>query len=764
MSNLCAFGFGASGGSGGATINAGTVVGQTTYWDGSFWQPSSILQNDNTTVGAGRAPISGTTFAVDNTSAAAISDGIRVSNLAASSEDAGASIVFSMRGVGESEVTAARIRAGWEDPSGDEPRLHLETWDSSSAYVLGVTMDKEGNVGIGAAGGEPSFQLDIPVLTSSAASLIRILNSGTGDASMRFSVLAQSYTLGVDNSDNDLFKISSSGSLTAGAMMAFEAATGFVGICTATSASLLQIDTNITANAWGTNGIQFNAGGTNTFTDDSTAGSGTAATAVINSFRTPTLAATNASVTTTDAATVYIQGAVTAGANQTITNEYSLWVDSGKVRIDDQLGVGVISEPMFSLHVYEDSVSTTALIVAEQDGTGDATYRAFLTGGRSYVWGIDNGDGDKWKLGGGSSIGGGNPEYMTVFVTSEVIFGQAEVGVGSAQPVAHFEINSDVTRNSWTTSGVAFDVLSATFTNANTAMSGTAASAVISSFSIPTLAATNTSVTTTDAANVYIEGAVAAGTNQTITNPWSLWIDAGDVRIDDNLIVGGTSNSDSRLVLEGNKTADAWAASGILFNAIGGTFTDDSTAGSGTATRAIMNSFQRPTLAATNASVTTTYAATVWINNSPAAGTNMTITHPYSLWIAGGNVRMDGNLTLGGTETPTARLELLGSMAFGVTSVVSSTYTIDTEDNIIGVNHTLTAAVTLTLPLAANAPNHILTIKDEEANAGTNNIDIDRAGSDTIVDITTGNTQTSITTNGGAIRLYNDGVDTWYVF
>ncbi len=49
-------------------------------------------------------------------------------------------------------------------------------------------------------------------------------------------------------------------------------------------------------------------------------------------------------------------------------------------------------------------------------------------------------------------------------------------------------------------------------------------------------------MTTTDAATVYIANAPAAGSNETLTNPWALWVDAGNVRIDDNLVwLSGTA-------------------------------------------------------------------------------------------------------------------------------------------------------------------------------------------------------------------------------
>jgi hypothetical protein len=73
----------------------------------------------------------------------------------------------------------------------------------------------------------------------------------------------------------------------------------------------------------------------NTFTDTNTAGSGTAALWAAVSFRAPTLAATNASVTTTDACTVYIEDPV-AGTNETFTETNALYV-AGKIKLTGDL-------------------------------------------------------------------------------------------------------------------------------------------------------------------------------------------------------------------------------------------------------------------------------------------------------------------------------------------------------------------------------------------------------------------------------------------
>src|ERR1700675_30718 len=85
------------------------------------------------------------------------------------------------------------------------------------------------------------------------------------------------------------------------------------------------------------------------------------------------------------------------------------------------------------------------------------------------------------------------------------------------------------------TTGKFFDLVGATFQDTNTGASGTVAAFVGAAFQRPTLVASNTLVVTTDAATVYIANSPLASTNETITNPWSLWVDAGNVRFDGQL-------------------------------------------------------------------------------------------------------------------------------------------------------------------------------------------------------------------------------------
>lgn len=75
----------------------------------------------------------------------------------------------------------------------------------------------------------------------------------------------------------------------------------------------------------------------NTYTDNTTAASGTVASVTVNELQSQALAATNATVTYTNASTLYIAGGPSAGANVTITNPWALRVDVGNSYLGDRV-------------------------------------------------------------------------------------------------------------------------------------------------------------------------------------------------------------------------------------------------------------------------------------------------------------------------------------------------------------------------------------------------------------------------------------------
>jgi len=124
----------------------------------------------------------------------------------------------------------------------------------------------------------------------------------------------------------------------------------------------------------------------------------------------------------------------------------------------------------------------------------------------------------------------------------------------------------------------AFDV-----TDGTTSASGTTASFRHVSIETPRLLATNSSVTTTDAATLYIKDAPLASTNQTITNAYALFVDAGNVKIDADLIVGGDIDLEGDIDVNGTLETDALTIAGATIAAIGTTsITTLGTIGTGT--------------------------------------------------------------------------------------------------------------------------------------------------------------------------------------
>jgi hypothetical protein len=137
----------------------------------------------------------------------------------------------------------------------------------------------------------------------------------------------------------------------------------------------------------------------------------------------------------------------------------------------------------------------------------------------------------------------------------------------------------------------------------------------------------------------------------------------------------------------------AWGLNGIQLQATAATYTDSSTAGSGTATNAVFNSFAQPTLAATNASVTTTNAANVYIAAAPTAGTNQTITNAYALWVDAGTTRLDGDVVISGSTNATVSSATALTVAKTGTNYALQVDT-STASAVTGVKITSTAAGT----------------------------------------------------------------------
>lgn len=93
--------------------------------------------------------------------------------------------------------------------------------------------------------------------------------------------------------------------------------------------------------------------------------------------------------------------------------------------------------------------------------------------------------------------------------------------------------------------------------------------------------------------------------------------------------------------------------------------------------------------------------------------------------------------------------------------LVSSSVDINLDDYYIGVSNSLGADLTLTLPSASNLTSgQTFVIKDEFGNIGSNKIIISATSADSI----DGNNSVAIESPYGALSLYTDGVDKFFIY
>lgn len=124
--------------------------------------------------------------------------------------------------------------------------------------------------------------------------------------------------------------------------------------------------------------------------------------------------------------------------------------------------------------------------------------------------------------------------------TKMTLSGNGFLGIGSTNPSAVIHIAGSKTGTP-SANGSQLLLAAATFTDSATAASGTASTYVGASFSAPTLAASNTGVTTTNVQNVRISGPVNSGTNETITNDYGLYIASNNVVSSGGTVTNATS-------------------------------------------------------------------------------------------------------------------------------------------------------------------------------------------------------------------------------
>lgn len=171
----------------------------------------------------------------------------------------------------------------------------------------------------------------------------------------------------------------------------------------------------------------------------------------------------------------------------------------------------------------------------------------------------------------------------------------------------------------------------------------------------PIMAAT-AATTFTSPATLWVNGPPTTGTNATVSAPYSLYVNSGNILFKGTL----TMNMSGQNILVTQAATSSTAATNFQINSgtmsnitasaevIDVNFNLSHTIGHATGALATQRSFliQAPTLTFVGASTVTT-AATVAISGAPIASTNATITSSYALWIQLGTTAVAASTTTG---------------------------------------------------------------------------------------------------------------------
>lgn len=354
------------------------------------------------------------------------------------------------------------------------------------------------------------------------------------------------------------------------------------------------------------------AGGT--YVDANTA-SNAVATLPYYTFQIPvtTLAATNSGVTTSTASSLFVTGPPAAGNNQTITNPYSLYVQTGSSRLNGPLVLSQSSTAKTVSLVTASSTSSTYTLTLPTSVPATTGQALISDTSGTLSWGNSGGAATQSSFSAANNVTtaanvtgltvSASPTIIPIYVslsatTSLFAITTIRVYYNSTGSTYVLESNS-----AGDTTGVRFDVTSSgqiVYYSGNYAGFSSLTFTWYAPFT-PVASATS---------SLSLTNSLSVGTNTTLGGS----------------AVSGTSSS----------------SSGGLFFLQGTTFTDSSTAASGTAASFNAAYIAAPTLAATNTSVTTTTASTLTVAGSPVAGTNNTIGTAYAFSVLNGTSNFAG--------------------------------------------------------------------------------------------------------------------------
>lgn len=361
-----------------------------------------------------------------------------------------------------------------------------------------------------------------------------------------------------------------------------------------------------------------------------------------------------ATLTMTDATTLYISGVPVASTNVVFTNTATaLWVDAGQTRLDGDLRLGgniLDNNGNTSISITDTASAVNFLTVIN----GATANPVILQPG-----GTDTSIGLRFRLGGATGATdfrfentGGTIAMLTVSNQGRVVFTEVAAQTNAAGCITVTGI-ANTTNN--TANAETFWV------NFNCAVTKTWATGALATqrfvvFQAPTVAFVGASTATT-VANVDIN-APSAGTNATITNLYGLQVGAA--------VTGGPTSA------------------GFIYRAVNvpaHTLTVSGTTQVTSVGPAMLGLGQ---LTITDASAATVdSASTLYISADPVLAGSITLTNAFALWVDQGKVRLDG----GGTSAQ-------ATTAGGVLEIQASTVNGNNASSTIAVGATASVGIT----------------------------------------------------------------------
>ena len=268
--------------------------------------------------------------------------------------------------------------------------------------------------------------------------------------------------------------------------------------------------------------------------------------------------------------------------------------------------------------------------------------------------------------------------------------------------------------SSWTTSGIGLRIDASTYTDSSTATSGTVATSGIHAIAQPTITATNSTITYTDAATLYIAaGPLGTGGKVTVTNPWALIIAANGMKVDGTSSITATTgnltlgNSSGTVAISstGLTVTTAGAISGVTTIAASGAYTQ-SGVGANTFTGATTFSATGTALSVTNNATVGGTLGVTGTSTVAAVTASGLIAGSLGLTISGAAVSINNNSNFAiniGTGTNNALVTIGGgSGTFAVNT--ASGFAVTSAGAISGVT-TITTSSTINSQTISSAAN-----------------------------------------------------------